>query len=122
MNSLPQIVAVDDDQQVLQYVKKTLESNGYSVRATTSARQALAMVDEGQPDLLILDLNMPQIDGFDVLRTQRDRFPGLRVLVISGDMHRSLLEAASFLGANATLAKPVSAEALLQTVREVVGR
>ena len=122
MNYFPQILAVDDDLQVLQYVKKTLEPNGYAVKCTTSARQALAMVEEGQPDLLILDLNMPKPDGFEVLKAERSRFPGLRILVISGHMHSSLLEAATLLGATATLEKPVSAEDLLRTVRHVVGR
>jgi DNA-binding NtrC family response regulator len=122
MGTVPQIVVVDDDHQVVRYVKKTLESNGYAVKGTTSARQALAMVEESLPDLLILDLNMPKPDGFEVLKAERSRFPGLRILVMSGHMHSSLLEAATFLGATATLQKPMSMEALVQTVRGVVGR
>jgi CheY-like chemotaxis protein len=122
MNLAPNIVVVDDDEQVLRWLKTTLEISGYSVQSTTSARQALQMVEETRPDLLILDLNMPAPDGFDVLRAERARFPALRILVVSGHMHTSLLEAASFLGATATLSKPISPEALVQTVKEVVGR
>ncbi|HEX3878989.1 MAG TPA: response regulator [Bryobacteraceae bacterium] len=122
MKPVAQIVAVDDDQQVLNFLKNTLESKGYEVRATTSPKSALAMVEQKVPDLLITDLNMPNTDGFEVLRTQRSRFPGLRILVISGHMHSDLLEAASLLGATATLEKPVSGEALLTAVRDVIGK
>ena len=122
MDSVPKIVIVDDDEQVLRWLKTTLELSGYSVQSTNSATHALAMVEEDRPDLLILDLNMPQPDGFEVLKTERSRFPGLRILVVSGHMHESLLEAASILGATATLSKPLSPDALVRTVREVVGR
>jgi CheY-like chemotaxis protein len=121
MSSLAQIVVVDDDQQVAQCLKKTLESNGYSVKATTSGKQAVAIVEEDRPDLLIMDLNMPNPDGFELLKAERSRFPGLRIIVISGYMGGALLEAACILGATATLEKPVSAEALVKTVRQVLG-
>jgi DNA-binding NtrC family response regulator len=121
MSSLAQIVIVDDDHQVVQCLKKTLESNGYAVKATTSGRHAIAIVEEDRPDLLIMDLNMPSPDGFELLKAERSRFPGLRILVISGYMGGALLEAASILGATATLEKPVSAEALVETVRDVLG-
>lgn len=120
MTPLAHIVVVDDDPQVLQYLKLTLESNGYAVKATISAKQALKLVEDGRPDLLILDLNMPKPDGFEVLKTERARFPGLRILVISGHLHGALLEAASIFGATATLEKPVSEAALMAKVREVL--
>lgn len=116
------IVVVDDDEQVLRWVMTTLELNGYSVQGTTSPTQALSLVEETRPDLLILDLNMPQVDGFEMLKAERSKFPGLPILVVSGHMHSSLLEAASILGATATLSKPISPDDLVRTVREVVGR
>lgn len=122
MDSAPRIVILDDDEQVLRWIKSTLESNGYEVAATTSAEQAFAMVAATRPDLLILDLNMPQTNGFEVLKVERAQFPGLRILVISGHMHGALLEAASLLGATATLPKPLEPDDLLRTVREIVGR
>lgn len=122
MTPRTEIVVVDDDRQVLQYLKVTLESNGYAVKATTSPKQAMKLVEEGRPDLLILDLNMPEPDGFEVLRTERSKFPGLRILVISGEIDGALLEAASILGATATLEKPVTEGALIAKIREVLGR
>ena len=121
MTALANIVIVDDDQQVVQVLKKTLESNGYSVQGTTSALHAIALIEQGHADLLILDLNMPKPDGFEVLKAERTRFPGLRILVISGYLKGALLEAASILGATATLEKPISPGDLVAKVQDVLG-
>ena len=74
-------------------------------------------------DLLILDLNMPgnAKDGFDILKTARQRMRHLRILVISGFLDGALLEAAQLLGAVATLAKPIDRGTLVRKVREILG-
>jgi len=107
---------------VVRFLKSALEENGYSVTATTSGKRALDILEKRLPDLLILDLNMPEPDGLDLLRAGRSRFPYLRILVISGYLHGALLETAEILGAIATLKKPVTAEALGLKVRAVLGR
>jgi len=121
MSDAPHILLVDDDRQVLLYMKRALEKSGYAVTATTSGKRAVAIIQERLPDLLILDLNMPEPDGFEVLKTERSKFPYLRILAISGYLHGALLEAAEILGAVATLEKPVTAKALAERVREVLG-
>lgn len=73
------------------------------------------------PDLLILDINMPEPDGFDLLRIEHARFPYLRVLAISGYLKGPVLEAARFVGAFGTLEKPFTDEAFLSKVREMIG-
>jgi CheY-like chemotaxis protein len=122
MNGTSNILLVDDDRQVVRYLKRALEEGGYAVTARTSGKEALAAIHERMPDLLILDLNMPEPDGFDLLKRERSKFPYLRILVISGYLQGALLEAAKFFGAVATLEKPVTGEALVQKVREVLGR
>ena len=121
MSDIPHILLVDDDRQVVRYLKKALEEAGYAVTATTSGKQALASLHAPLPDLLILDLNMPVPDGFELLRTVRAQFPYLRILAISGYLQGALLEAAELLGAIATLEKPVAAEKLVAKVRAVIG-
>jgi DNA-binding response OmpR family regulator len=59
MKSLPNILLVDDDRQVVRYLKRGLEASGYAVTATSSGKKALAVIQERMPDLLILDLNAP---------------------------------------------------------------
>jgi DNA-binding NtrC family response regulator len=121
MNKPPYIALVDDDRQLVKFLKQALEEGGYEVTATTSSKQMLSQLEVRLPDLLILDLNMPEPDGFDLLKTVRAAYPYLRMIVISGFLKGSLLEAARFVGAVATLEKPVSADALVTKVREVLG-
>jgi DNA-binding NtrC family response regulator len=118
MNTSPHILLVDDDDQVVRYLRRTLEEEGYAVTTATSGKQGLAHIEERMPDLLILDLNMPPPDGFELLKSKRSKFPGLRVLVISGCLEGALLEAARLFGATATLEKPVTAETLIGKVRD----
>jgi CheY-like chemotaxis protein len=119
-NSPHRILLVDDDSQVAKYLTTVLEENGYSVTAATSGKEALASLRECRPDLLILDLNMPGLDGFDFLKIKRAEFPYLRILVISGYLKGSLLKAAELIGATATLQKPIRSETLVTSVREML--
>lgn len=121
MTKPPYILLVDDDKQVVCYLEKALVEKGYEVCPTTSGRHALESMTDRTPDLLILDLNMPELNGFDLLKLVRFRFPYLRIVVISGYLHGALLAAAKICGAIATLEKPITPEALVAKVREVLG-
>jgi DNA-binding response OmpR family regulator len=122
MTDTTRILLVDDDKQVVRYLKNALIEAGYAVTATISGRDALKIMEDTMPDLLIVDLNMPEPNGFDFLRTGRAKYPYMRILVISGYLGGALLEAAKILGAFETLQKPISSEALVAKVREVLGR
>jgi CheY-like chemotaxis protein len=103
-------------------MKKALETDGFEVLAVTSGKAALDAVRRRRPDLLVLDLNMPEPDGFDVLKIERSQFPYLRILVISGYLNGALLlEAAKLVGAIATIQKPFEPGMLVTKVRELLG-
>lgn len=121
MKKQPYILLADDDRQVVDLMKLALEEGGYEVTATTLGKDVVTLVQQRLPDLLILDLNMPGMDGFDVLKILRAEFPYLRILVISGYLKGSLLDAAKFVGAFATMQKPFGPQALVAKVREVLG-
>jgi CheY-like chemotaxis protein len=102
-------------------MKKALETDGFEVLTVTSGKAALDAVRRRRPDLLVLDLNMPEPDGFDVLKIERSQFPYLRILVISGYLNGALLEAAKLVGAIATIQKPFEPGMLVTKVRELLG-
>lgn len=116
MNSPKNILIADDHPQVLKLFKRLLIKGGYSVTAVDSGAEALNILNNQPVDLLLLDLEMPQTDGFDILRNVRENRPGLRVLVISGYMNGAMLKASEFLGATATLNKTEAPARLLETV------
>jgi CheY-like chemotaxis protein len=117
MNQENHILLVDDNPIVLTFLVTTLEQAGYSVTSTTSSKEALRLLDEQKFDLLIADLNMPELDGFDLLKNTH---ASLKVLIISGWADGALLPAAKAFGAAAAIKKPVSPAVLVQKVSEIL--
>jgi CheY-like chemotaxis protein len=117
----PRILVVDDDPQVRRLFARKLRSAGYSVSEAQSGRQALDVLRGSRFDLLVLDLEMPDTDGFEVLKSMRSEQPHLRVLVISGYMQGGLLKAAEWFGATATIDKVTALQSLVETARRLLG-
>ena len=114
--SMQSILVVDDNPDHRKMFRSRLESGGYSVVEANSGREALAAIEKTRFALMILDLSMPDMDGFDVLRAVRSTRRELKIIVVSGLMHGKALESAKFLGADATLDKDRTADLLLPTV------
>jgi len=118
------ILVVDDDPDILQFVRMNLELEGYEVAAATGGMEALAMARESPPDLVLLDVMMPEIDGLTVLRRLRDHRATANVPVIiltakalAEDRVRGL-----DLGADDYITKPFDLEELIARVRTVLRR
>jgi DNA-binding response OmpR family regulator len=116
------ILVVDDDRQIRSLCRLTLEESGYLVTEATNGKNALIAIDKTDFALIVLDLSMPDMDGFEFLKTVRAKSPKLKILVISGFLGGTMLTAAKLFGASATLAKPFSPDSLLLVVGEVLER
>jgi CheY-like chemotaxis protein len=79
------ILFVDDEERLRVLAKAILESQGYDVICAKDGFEGLAALKESLPDLIISDLQMPNMDGFEFLSVVRQRFPHLPVIVISGE-------------------------------------
>ncbi len=105
------ILMVDDQESNLLLLEDILEREGYSaVRGITDPRQTLVLVDEFQPDLILLDLHMPQLDGFALLAQLADRIPPadyLPILVLTADITTEAKRRALAAGARDFLTKPI---------------
>jgi len=117
----PCVLVADDEAQIRTLFRRLLEETGYFVTEARNGREALRALSDQFFELMILDLSMPDMDGFEVLKLARTELPNLKVLVMSGFMHGALLEAATLCGAAAVLEKPLSPDSLLTTVCKVLG-
>lgn len=79
------ILLVDDDEVLLQTTADVLTQQGYVVQIARDGFEALAALRGGQPEILISDLNIPNMSGFELLAVVRKRFPGIGVIAYSGD-------------------------------------
>jgi two-component system KDP operon response regulator KdpE len=114
------ILVVDDNPDDRKLFKRMLEGAGYSVVESSSGREALTAVEKTRFDLMILDLSMPDLDGFDVLRAVRSKQPELKIVVVSGFLKGKMLEPAKSLGANATLDKNLASSVLVPIVSNLL--
>jgi len=124
-NPKPRIVVIDDDSQHLVYVTTLLTRAHYHSVGFTSARQALAFMEENTVDLVITDIFMPDMDGFELMRAIRSRFPDITVVTLSGDAlieKDFYLKCSTHLGAVATLKKPFEPETLRAMVARLLPR
>ena len=114
------VAVVDDDESILQSVEYLLESADYAVRTFSSGRALLDGGDLAQIDCLISDVDMPGIDGFELLRLIHAERPGLPVILITGYPDR-LKRLPSLGGSNPRLfIKPFQGHELLEAVSEAL--
>jgi CheY-like chemotaxis protein len=111
-----QILIVDDNGNDVALFRRILERAGYVVSGLQSGKQAVSAIQEKAFDLVILDLNIPDMDGFEILRAIRRQTVQPRTLVVSGFMQGQLLAAARALGAAVVLDKNVAVDMLLVAV------
>ncbi len=115
------ILVIDDEASYRQAIKRVLFSSGYQLDFAADGFQAGVKIAGGQPDLITLDLSMPGLDGFDVIRyiRQQPELESVRILVISGLGSQELAQAKA-LGADATLSKPFENNQLLELVQQLL--
>src|SRR5262245_48963257 len=115
------ILAADDDPQILRLVTRNLQFDGYEVLAASDGQAALEQIEARPPDLVVLDVMMPRLDGFAVTQRVRE-FSSVPIIILTArgqdqDKIRGL-----DLGADDYLTKPFSVEELLARVRAVIRR
>lgn len=114
---MKRILVVDDQRTAQGIVCQILQDAGYAVESAVDGQQALEKIEASRPDLVILDLVMPVMDGWKVLERLRRTKGAPPVVVLSGQLDRGRAMEA---GAGASLPKPFTIEALLATCARVL--
>lgn len=115
------ILLVDDDHEIIESMRLTLESRGYQILVARDGNQGLAMAERENPDLLILDMMMPKRSGFLVLEKLLRSKPDLPTIMITaneGSRHKAYAE---MLGVKDYLRKPFPMDRLLESVDKLMG-
>ena len=118
----PMVLIVDDDPGLRSLVRASLELEGYSVREAGSAEEGLAVLEEKLPDLILLDVMMPQVDGWEMLRRVQEQHGAgaIPVLMFSGKVdERAAAEAASR-GARGFIGKPFDPQQLIESAKAML--
>ena len=115
------IVVVEDDRFVNEVTAAYLVDRGYQVATALDGRKAMQLVESGEFDAVVLDLNLPGLDGRAILAELREHWPDLPAVVVSGLVSPEDEELLRKAGANAVLRKPVKLGELAQVLERLTG-
>jgi DNA-binding response OmpR family regulator len=115
------VVAADDDPQLLRLVTRNLQLEGYDVIAVSDGQQALTQIEQQVPNLVLLDVMMPKMDGFTVCHRVRE-FSTVPIIIVTARGQDQDKVRGLDLGADDYLTKPFSVDELLARVRAVLRR
>jgi excisionase family DNA binding protein len=118
----PTILIVDDDDRIREFVRVNLEMEGYSVREAANAEEGLSALEEQSPDLILLDVMMPQVDGWEMLRRVQERhgIGAIPVVMFSGKVDDETLADAESRGAQAFIGKPFNPQQLIESTKQLL--
>jgi CheY-like chemotaxis protein len=116
------ILVADDDEDILALVKAVLERSGHEVVTVADGAEALATVRTRKPDLAVLDITMPRVDGLEVLRRLRAdaETAALPVVLLSAQAQEADIERGFVTGASAYIKKPFSPRELVTRVAQLL--
>jgi DNA-binding response OmpR family regulator len=119
---MSRILLVEDTREIAEALQDSLEAEGYVVALATKAAHALALSTSHRPDLIVLDLGLPDRDGYDVLRELRERGSEVPVLILSARREEADKLAGFRLGADDYVTKPFSRPELLARLAALLRR
>ncbi len=117
------VTVVDDDREVRELLGERLKGLGYEVKVVSNGLRLVSTLHVDRPDLILLDVMMSWIDGFELCRSlkQNDEFRAIPVVFISGKTSADDVERGKSCGAVDYFPKPLDVERLLERVGEIIG-
>jgi len=118
----PLVLIVDDDERLREYVRVNLEAEGYVVREAADAEEGLAALDEESPDLILLDVMMPRVDGWEMLQRVHEKHGvgAIPVIMFSGKVDEQAAAEAASRGAHGFIGKPFDPRSLIDSTKQLL--
>lgn len=122
MSDKRQILVVDDSESIREFVSLSLQDHGFEVTTASNGLDAVSKLDGRAFDLLVTDLNMPEMDGIGLIQKVRESngYLAMPVLVITTETQLAKRNQAKAAGATGWIVKPFDAEQLLEVVKKVI--
>ena len=117
------ILIADDEPNIVVSLEFLMKQSGYDVRVATNGEDALRAVEEFVPDLILLDVMMPRLSGYDVCQKVRENpaWAGVKIIMLSAKGRDVEVNKGMAVGADAYVTKPFSTKDLIATVCELLG-
>lgn len=120
LKNVHQILVVDDSPGDLHILEKLLTTAGYQIITATDGSTAIALYGERKPDLVLLDMVMPEMDGIATLRAIKEIDPVSRVIMCTASGIEPVVRLAMLSGASGFVTKPYEEDTILRTIRNIL--
>lgn len=114
------LMIVDDEEEICDFLKSFFEERDFRVSTALSGEEALRKAEMEQPDVCLLDIKMPGIDGIQVLREMKRKYPRVKVIMVTAIETTEKIEEAVRIGADNYITKPLSLEYLEKDVHQKI--
>ncbi len=118
---MKKLLVVDDETEICDFLKSFFEEREFEVQTANSGLEALSTVQSGNPQIVLLDVHMPGMDGMSVLKQIKAKYPRVKVIMVTAIETQEKIEEAMRLGADNYITKPLSLEYLEKDVQEKIG-
>ena len=119
---MKKMLVVDDEHEICDFLKVFFEERDFEVRTAHSGETALEEIEKVKPQVILLDVHMPGMDGMYALRQIKARYPLIKVIMVTALETREKIEEAIRLGADNYITKPLSLEYLEKDVQEKIAQ
>jgi excisionase family DNA binding protein len=116
----PLVLVVDDDARLREYMRVNLEMEGYTVKEAGSADEALEAIEDQAPELVLLDVVMPGVDGWQMLQRLQERHGSIPVIMFSGQVDEEAAGDAEQRGARGFVGKPFDPQQLIDRAKQLL--
>ena len=116
--SIQKVLVVDDSKTELMFLTEILHQQGYQVRTAENAEQALARLEEEKPDLILMDIKMPNLDGLEATKIIRELSATVPIIAQSAFAYEHDVKAAMEAGCNDFIAKPIAQSKLKEVINK----
>lgn len=117
---IKKMLVVDDEREICDFLKAFFEERDFDVCTANSGEAALREIEKAKPQVVLLDVHMPGMDGMNALRQIKAKYPNIKVIMVTALETRDKIEEAIRLGADNYITKPLSLEYLEKDVREKI--
>jgi DNA-binding response OmpR family regulator len=117
---MKKLLIVDDEVEICEFLKAFFEDRDYRVTVAHDGGMALDQVDSFKPDVVLLDIQMPGLDGLQALKRIKEQYPKTKVIMVTAVETQEKIEAAMRLGADNYITKPLSLEYLEKDVQDKI--
>lgn len=117
---MKKILIVDDEAGIVQEIKEFLEEEGYDVYTADTAKAGSQKVEELRPDIVLIDVKLPDASGTEVLRVVKDKSPGTKTIMVTGYVDQAVMDEAESIGRDTFLQKPFDLVRITEEIEKLL--